>query len=271
MGRGAPEMLTLRIQDLTTAEDLPATESGLAQLQAGTIDRLHAEKQYRHPDGRTLWVEVHVALVRDGAGRPLHLVVQTQDITDRKNLERELAHLAHHDSLTGLPNRVVLINCLEQALRSARRTGRPLAVLLLDLDGFKEINDTLGHDSGDELLRQVASRLTATLRDSDTVARLGGDEFAVVLPDTDASGATTAAKKVVAALDAPLVVAGRHTAIRGSVGVACYPGHGADVRALLRRADSAMYTAKRGGGGVATSDMDGAAPATDHAALAADL
>jgi len=157
----------------------------------------------------------------------------------------ELGHQAMHDALTGLPNRVLLRDRLEQALRALARDGTRLALLLLDLDRFKWVNDTLGHQTGDALLREVAARLAGAVRASDTVARLGGDEFAVLLPEADAEGAARVAHALHRALDAPVVVDGQALRAEISVGGALAPAHGADPDALLRRADAAMYVAKR--------------------------
>ncbi len=179
-----------------------------------------------------------VLLGRDGQPR---LATFAIDITERKRAERHLAHAAHHDALTGLPNRTLLYERLDTALHGAS----PLALLLIDLDHFKAVNDTLGHDAGDLLLRDVAARLQEVLRPDDTVARLGGDEFAVLLPDTGPDGAVQVADKIRSSLAAPFVITGRCVEIGGSVGVALAPTHGAEGTALLRRADVAMYVAKR--------------------------
>jgi diguanylate cyclase (GGDEF)-like protein len=159
----------------------------------------------------------------------------------------ELEHRALHDALTALPNRVLLHDRLDHAIRAARRGAAPMALFLMDLDGFKEVNDTLGHETGDSLLQEVARRLQTALRASDTVARLGGDEFAVVLPAVDEESAIHIARKLTTAVSAPLALAGHDIDISGSIGIALFPVHGEDARALLRHADMAMYAAKRGG------------------------
>jgi diguanylate cyclase (GGDEF)-like protein len=153
-------------------------------------------------------------------------------------------HAALHDALTGLPNRTLLNNRLEQAIACAERDDRSLALLLLDLDHFKEVNDTLGHAFGDELLQEVSRRLSGALRDSDTVARLGGDEFAVILPDADAEAARCVARQVLQSLKQPITLHGKDLEIEGSIGIAVYPDHGATSAILLRSADVAMYVAK---------------------------
>jgi diguanylate cyclase (GGDEF)-like protein len=194
-----------------------------------------------------------------------------QELTDRKRAEETMAYLALHDSLTDLPNRTLLHERLRQALLAARRADQTLALLVMDMDRFKEVNDTLGHYYGDVLLRQVGERLRAALRASDTVARLGGDEFAVLLPGADPEGAHWAARKLLSALERPFELEGHTLDVRVSIGMALYPEHGADAETLLRRADVAMYIAKRGGLGYAmyTSDQDPYSPT--RLALIGDL
>jgi diguanylate cyclase (GGDEF)-like protein len=181
-----------------------------------------------------------------------------QELTDRKRAEETMAHLALHDSLTNLPNRALLHERLRQAILAARRNDQTLALLVMDMDRFKEVNDTLGHYYGDVLLRQVGERLRDGLRASDTVARLGGDEFAVLLPGADLEGAHWAADKLLNILEHPFELEGQLLDVRVSIGIALYPDHGADAETLLRRADVAMYVAKRGGTGYAmyTTDQD---------------
>ncbi len=176
---------------------------------------------------------------------------EAESRVSRKHAEARLEHMAYHDSLTDLPNRVLLHDRLHQAILAAQRGFEPLSLLVLDLDGFKAINDSLGHHAGDGALQEVAVRLQARLRDVDTVARLGGDEFALLLPRTDADGAILAARKILLDLGRPVVVEGHQAFIGASVGIACFPEHGANPDALLQRADIAMYVAKSGGLGCA--------------------
>jgi diguanylate cyclase (GGDEF)-like protein len=170
---------------------------------------------------------------------------------ERKQHEEELRHRALHDPLTGLPNRSLFHDRLTQAITTAARARGPAALLLIDLDGFKHVNDTLGHETGDLVLQHVASALRAAIRGADTAARLGGDEFAVVLPGADGAGATRAATSVLAGIATlPDALAGKLRA-GASIGIALYPRDGDDVATLLRHADGAMYEAKRGGAGFA--------------------
>jgi diguanylate cyclase len=165
----------------------------------------------------------------------------------RKQAERRLVHLAYHDPLTDLPNRVLLYDRLLQGIFAANRSREPLSLMVLDLDGFKAVNDSLGHVAGDRLLQDVARRLRSLLRDVDTVARLGGDEFAFLLPRTDREGAELTARKVVHTLRRPLAMGGRLCTVAGSIGIATFPDHAATPDELLERADFAMYKAKRDG------------------------
>jgi diguanylate cyclase (GGDEF)-like protein len=168
-----------------------------------------------------------------------------RDITERKQAERHLEHIAHHDALTGLPNRVLFADRMEQALARARRDGTLLGVLFLDIDQFKDINDSLGHDFGDRVLGQVAGRLGRPLRAKDTLARLGGDEFSVVLPDiATPEDCAIVAAKLLREVAHPLQVDDVLLHITASIGIAVYPQDGQDQRSLLSRADGSMYVAK---------------------------
>ncbi len=173
------------------------------------------------------------------------------DVTARARAEEALRRQALHDALTGLPNRTLLYDRLEQALHVVVRDAGGLALLLFDLDRFKEVNDTLGHQAGDLLLQEIAARVRGAVRASDTVARLGGDEFAVLLPGADAAGAIAATHTLLAALATPIALDGQALACTASIGIALAPTHGTDGATVLRRADVAMYVAKRAGSGYA--------------------
>jgi diguanylate cyclase (GGDEF)-like protein/PAS domain S-box-containing protein len=205
-----------------------------------TVELLHYRK-----DGSSFWVENNINPVTDATGRCTHLVSLQRDVTERKKVEQELAYQALHDALTGLPNRTLLADRLQQALVSGHRRGNAVGLLLMDLDRFKAINDTLGHKAGDQVLQQVAVRLATALRASDTVARLGGDEFAVVLPDIGGlDEARRVATKLLTAFDAPFDIDGLTIRMDASVGITVAPLHGDDSTTLLQRADVAMYRAK---------------------------
>ena len=186
--------------------------------------------------------------VRDAQGRVTHLVGIFSDISERKAAEARIAYLAHHDPLTGLPNRLLLKDRMEQAIVHCERSGNKVALLFVDLDRFKAVNDTFGHPVGDALLRDAAQRLLACVRDSDTISRHGGDEFLVVLTDLQNSEVPAQiAGKIMAALGQPFHIEAHEAAISASVGIAVYPEDGADFGELLKKADTAMYHAKESG------------------------
>ena len=195
-------------------------------------------------------LELVVTPLIDPRGATAGRVLVFRDVSERKELERNLRHLAYTDALTGLPNRTLFHDRLKQGLAVASRRDSPLAVLFLDLDRFKVINDSLGHDVGDRVLISVARRLGACLRDEDTLARLGGDEFAILLPETSgARGSSSVAAKLLRALVAPQVINGHELTVGASIGIALFPENGSDVQSLLRSADAAMYSAKARGRG----------------------
>jgi diguanylate cyclase (GGDEF)-like protein/PAS domain S-box-containing protein len=171
-----------------------------------------------------------------------------RDITERKQAEEKIAHLAHYDYLTDLPNRALFLESLQRCLAMAKRNSFKTAVLFLDLDGFKKVNDTLGHDAGDMLLRGVSTRLKETIRASDTVARVGGDEFIFVLNEIGSDeNAALMAKKIIAALGEPFELKGQHCKVGGSIGIAIFPDASTDSDSLIKQADNAMYLAKQSG------------------------
>jgi diguanylate cyclase (GGDEF)-like protein/PAS domain S-box-containing protein len=200
------------------------------------------------------------------------IVLTGHDVTDRRALQREVEHRALHDSLTGLPNRALLQDRLAQALRTAQREGTVAGLLLIDLDRFKEINDTLGHHYGDQLLAQVGPRLVESLRRMDTVARLGGDEFAVLLPVVqDVESATAVAHKLQVALSRPFHVQGVQLDVEASIGLVISGAHGNDASTLIQRADIAMYVAKKRNLGVSTYDRQIDSNTPQRLALLGDL
>jgi diguanylate cyclase (GGDEF)-like protein len=174
----------------------------------------------------------------------------------RKKAEERLAHLAYHDSLTDLPNRILLNDRLTQAMLASQRSGEPIALMVVDLDHFKAVNDSLGHHAGDRLLQEVATRLRALLRETDTVARLGGDEFALMLLDTDLQGATLMARTLLNRLSEPYIIQDRPFVVSASIGIASFPEHATAADSVLQKADIAMYVAKSGGLGVAVYAPD---------------
>ena len=213
---------------------------------------------------------LNVTVVRDDAGRITHHIAVFSDITAIKKAEARLHRLAHYDPLTGLANRALFLERLEQSLMQAERTGERFAVLFIDLDRFKAVNDSLGHRAGDQLLEEVARRLEGCLRKSDTVARLGGDEFTALLRhihsrrDVEELAAT-----IVEVLERPFQLPGGTVQVGSSIGVALYPEAGADVDTLTQRADNAMYRAKEAGRNTYRFDSDG--PAVECAVDEAEL
>ncbi len=202
----------------------------------------------RRKDGSDFFNEMYVAPVRDGDGAVTHFVGIQNDVTERRRLEEELEHRAFHDPLTGLPNRALFLDRLGHVMVRARRGGGRVAVLFIDLDRFKNVNDSLGHASGDALLVEAAGRIGVCLRPRDTVARLGGDEFVVLLEDVGGEdGSVEVSGQISAALAPPVEVGGREVFVTPSVGVTlAVPGGGAPDD-LLREADAAMYEAKARG------------------------
>ncbi|CAJ1004174.1 MULTISPECIES: GGDEF domain-containing protein [Bacillales] len=184
----------------------------------------------------------------DSNGVCTHVFAVTRDITERKKLESQLAHMAYHDMLTGLPNRRLLLDRMQQAIAKAKRSNQLLAVLFLDCDNFKDINDTWGHDVGDQFLQVMAKRLTSCVRDVDTVARLGGDEFVILLTSLESeTEAAKVAARILDVLQQPWLIAKQQFSITTSIGIAFFPHDGTDTDQLLRHADQALYKAKSSG------------------------
>ncbi len=212
------------------------------------VGRWRGEVWGRHKDGTTFPALLTVSAVRDGQGDVINYIAVFSDITALKQSEARLHHLAHHDALTGLPNRNLFVDRLGQAVARAERGRWVVALLFLDLDRFKYVNDTLGHAAGDQLLCDVAERLRACVRESDTVARLGGDEFTVILEGLSRpEEAAEVADKVLASLRRPVTLSGQEVLIGGSIGISLYPPDGTDTRTLIQHADAAMYDAKEAG------------------------
>jgi diguanylate cyclase (GGDEF)-like protein/PAS domain S-box-containing protein len=224
----------------------------LREMMSGRRESFELEARSQLPSGELTWWRMRAVVERDGEA-PAWAVAMIEDITERKHAERELIeqselneHQALHDPLTGLPNRVLFGERIGQAIRQARRNDSKLAVLLMDLDRFKEVNDSLGHPAGDQLLVAVSERILAAIRDSDTFARLGGDEFGLLLPDLDsADGVLPVLARINAALETPIAVHTLPLAVEASIGVAMFPENGEEAQVLIQRADVAMYEAKR--------------------------
>jgi diguanylate cyclase (GGDEF)-like protein/PAS domain S-box-containing protein len=201
-----------------------------------------------HKDGSELWNDFYIAPVKDDSGAVTHFVAALYDITSMKRYEAELEFQASRDTLTGLINRHMLRHHLEQAIGTAERQKQALWVVFVDLDRFKFVNDTLGHKAGDTLLRTVAGRLRAAVREADTVSRLGGDEFIMILPEQDELALDARSlQRIMDAVAAPIALGGHTLFMTCSIGVACYPADGADGETLIKHADIAMYRGKQTG------------------------
>ena len=208
------------------------------------------DETYRvvRPDGAVRWVQDRAFPVRDAEGRVYRIAGIAEDITARKEAEEKLVYLAHYDTLTGLPNRNMFYDRLTHAIAQARRRNRMVAVLFLDLDRFKVTNDTLGHSAGDDLLRQVAQRLSERVRVGDTVGRFGGDEFGLILSDLRCiEDAEAVAEKIMEAFGSPFTLGTSEVYVSGSIGISLYPADSSDESTLMKNADAAMYRAKEAG------------------------
>lgn len=196
-------------------------------------------------DGTLFWESASIAPVITKDGKVSHFVGVKEDITQRKQMEKQLNYLATHDTLTDLPTRRMVMDRLSRALIIAGRNKTMAAVIFADLDEFKTVNDTLGHEAGDQVLKEVANRFLSTLREADTVARIGGDEFMIVLTSiTDQSGAARVAKKLIEAIDQPFRLGNQEVTIGVSLGIAVFPFHGKEPTVLVNQADKAMYAVK---------------------------
>lgn len=244
--RGHPIGEVMRIIDGATREPKPNPVGLVLQhdkpmsLTAGTI--------LIRRDGHEVVIDDSVAPIHDWDGKSTGAVIVFHDITAAQAMALKMAHLAQHDFLTNLPNRVLLNDRVVQAISLAKRRGTRLAILFLDLDNFKHTNDSLGHAIGDKLLQSVAERLCACVRSSDTVSRQGGDEFVIlVTEDRFADNAALIADKILAALAAPYIIDGHELYVTTSIGISVYPADGEDAETLLKNADTAMYSAKEKG------------------------
>ena len=249
LGYEAPDLVGRRLSDLIQPEDQPRVLAFLGETteEPGRIASIEA--RFRHQDGSGRYVEL---LVSNLMSDPYvgGLVINARDVSERKALEEQLRYRAFHDALTDLPNRARFVERLEVAAQRAHRRGSSLAVLFIDLDNFKTVNDSLGHEAGDQLLVDISSRVRACLRPEDTAARLGGDEFAILLEGGVTPGeACVIAERVIRALSAPFTHDGKQVSVGASVGVAVSDGGPREAETLLRDADVAMYVAKSHGKG----------------------
>ena len=244
LGYDPVDMLGKNQFDLVHRDDVANMREAFKQLiEAGQME---APIEFRARNSEGAWRTLE-SIGKNCLNNPEvgGIIVNTRDVTDRKVIQEHIQHLAFHDALTGLPNRSLMQDRVSQAITRAERTGSRFAVMFIDIDNFKNINDSLGHDVGDELLRQVAKRLTASVRGHDTIARQGGDEFIVLLDQLEGhQGATRVAQKVLEALRTVYRVGGADQHVSGSIGIALYPDDGRDAPTLLKNADTAMFHGK---------------------------
>jgi len=248
MGGATEDQLVGR--NIAEFRDQAEAQRALANITAMFEGVYHGAEEYRliRLNGSLLDTEINAEIVRDGRGQPTGLIFVVRDISERKKIEEHIRHMAQHDPLTGLPNRALFSDRLQHSITNAVRDKSGLALMFLDLDKFKPVNDTYGHVVGDILLQGVARRMLHCLRDSDTVARIGGDEFVVLLRGANAIPETLAvAEKIRSELDRPFLIEGHTLQISCSIGVALFPEHGQDDISLAKSADLAMYHAKEHG------------------------
>jgi diguanylate cyclase (GGDEF)-like protein/PAS domain S-box-containing protein len=246
LGYTEEELLRLTPADVTPAEHQERNSEFLKRVYRG--DSAPFEVELIAKDGRRVPMEMTARIAVDEKGRARTVQMIGRDISERKQAEETIRRLAYHDSLTGLPNRALFEDRLQMAIAQAKRHGEELGVLFLDVDGFKLVNDTLGHTAGDKLLQSIASDISALVRDCDTVARVGGDEFTVLIPNIDQpEDVTDVAGRILECLRQPRTIAGQEFRATASIGITTFPHDGDDGETLLRNADTAMYRAKDNG------------------------
>ena len=248
LGYTERELLALTVKQISHPGDVTASDDLHARLRSGAITSFKLEKRYVRKDGTPVWVGLTIAMKRNRAGAPLYDISVVEDISARKRAEERIQYLATHDGLTGLPNRAMFGQLLNLAVETSRRYERKFAVLFIDLDRFKVINDTLGHEAGDVLLREMAARLRECLRASDVVARLGGDEFVVLVQEvSDVGQVSMVARNILSSIMKPVVILGQECRVTASIGVCMHPEEGQDEQSVMKNADMAMYLAKEEG------------------------
>ena len=246
-GYNKEEITSLNFSSLLDPEDVPRAVAALTGVdRPGAHREMHEFKLHRK-DGSYVYIETQASLIRRD-GKPYAIQGIARNISERKILEQQLSDMATHDFLTGLPNRVLLNDRFNMALARAHRNKNRLAIIAIDLDRFKSVNDTLGHQAGDELLKAIAQRLKGLVRSSDTVARMGGDEFLLLMPELHVAGdAARLIDKIAQAFKEPFIIGGSRLNMSASMGLAIYPDDGEDMDALMRKSDAAMYNIKRHG------------------------
>lgn len=231
---------------INTPDDAKCLEGIWGKIKTG--DTWVGELACKHKSGYQYWVEARFAPVKDADGNIKHCVSTLIDITSRKIDQEQLAHIAHHDTLTDLPNRLSFFKQFTQNLSLAKRQKSRLAIMFVDLDDFKKINDNFGHAHGDAVLQETAKRMSACIRDSDVIGRIGGDEFLVLLADIDSEeSAVKVANKIQECLKKPFIIENHAEQLSCSIGIALFPHHGTTEIEIAKNADKAMYEVKSKG------------------------
>jgi len=254
-GYTVQEAMTQTMDQMLTPDSLQLASKNFADHTAlelsGTADPTRTilmELEEYCKDGSTIFVELAASYLRDENFKPNGILTVTRDITERKKAQEQIKYLATHDLLTDLPSLRFARDRLSVALNMARRYKKAVAVMFIDLDGFKDVNDTLGHDAGDYVLQQVAKRLLSCVRETDTVTRFGGDEFLIIATEINApENAAQIAEKVIHVVSQPIVFNGRQSVVSASIGIALFPDDGTDMDQLIKKSDEAMYRVKKGG------------------------
>lgn len=248
LGYSENELLAMSIRHMVHPDDFSKEFPQIRSMIRGDTTSYQAVQRYFHKNGEVIWIMSSVSLVRNIANKPVYLIAQFQNISAEKTSEDKLRHMAYHDPLTELANRNRLEQYLNELITEARRSTDSFSLIALDLDYFKKINDTLGHDAGDSLLGVVAERLKNTVRGMDMVARVGGDEFVIVISGiVKAEIIAQIAQKILNSLIKPMMLKGREIYITTSIGISLYPHDGQDIETLMKNADLALYRVKESG------------------------
>lgn len=248
VGYTAEELLKLDFQTITYPDDLELDLSYVQQLLAGEISSYNMEKRYIQKNGNVIWILLSGSLVRNVENQPLYFIAQIQNINAQKQAEQELKYFAYHDVLTGLANRKQLSTLFELSLSYAKRHKYKIAILFIDLDYFKEINDSLGHDIGDRLLVEIGTRLKQIIHSNDILIRQGGDEFIMAFTELSSSDEVIEeAQKILITIARPIKIEPHKISITASIGISIYPKDGQDLNMLIKQADKALYIAKSAG------------------------
>ncbi|WP_051348393.1 sensor domain-containing diguanylate cyclase [Peribacillus kribbensis] len=246
--RGLGRCGTFNIFKIVHAEDLPSVLKTLKRMISEQKNEAKAELRFRHMDGRYIWFEISFSCVQEVDGVMNHFIMAARDISERKCYEHHLEFLAYHDPLTGTHNRRWFMEKIPHEITVAKRNKTQMAFMYLDVDNFKQINDSWGHEVGDEILIQLIERIKTALRAVDTITRMGGDEFVIVIPDLKSQEeAFTVANQLCTLLQQPWLVKDQEILTTSSIGVAMYPNHGKTLQLLLKHADQALYRAKTKG------------------------